>query len=176
MNDDWRLRQACLADTDVLHALGCKPPVYRYLFDASPPTRAFIAGRIAEAVATAADTGLGMWLLCCATQSCAGCVQLQLDRPARSAELTYLLDPLHWGRGLALRMAWTAITQAFQSGHVDTIIAGADEPNAASFRLMHRLGMRFHRHVRYPLGAGREYALRRGEAGPVPSPTLLPID
>ena len=172
----WRLRPVCLDDIDGLHALGCKPLVYRYLFDGAPPSREHIAGRVAEGIASAAATGLGMWLLHGPMQRHAGCVQLQLDRPARSAELTYLLDPALWGQGLALRMAWTVIDTAFRSVHVDAIRAGADAPNQASFRLMHRLGMRFHRHARYPMGDGMEYVLHRDDPGPMPRPALLPVD
>lgn len=172
---EWKLRPAQAVDLDDLHVLACKPPVYRYLFDGAPPSREFIAGRIAQGVASATGTGLGMWLLHSDTQPCAGAVQLQLEQSPRSAELTYLLDPAHWGHGLALRMAWTAITLAYQSGRIDTVIAGADAPNAASFRLMHRLGMRFHRHVHYPLGAGMEYTLHRDDPGPMPRPELLPL-
>ena len=73
-------------------------------------------------------------------------------------------------------MAWTAITQAFLSSQIDTIIAGADLPNAASFAVMRRLGMRFHKEVQYPLGAGVEYVLHCDDAGPLPRPALIPLE
>ncbi len=175
MNSGWQLRAVTSNDIDSLHALGQQPMVYRYLFDATPPSRAFIADRIAQAIASASETGLGMWLLEGSTTRYAGSVQLQPQLAIRSAEITYLLDPRYWGQGLAVRMAWTAITQAFLSPAIDAVIAGADGPNTASFSVMRRLGMTFHRNVQYPLGAGMEYKLHRDDAGPTPRPPLIPL-
>lgn len=174
-NDDWRLRPATTADVDGVHALAGKPAVYRYLFDGVAPAKPAIAGLIAESAAEAAETGLGFWVLTHPSAPYAGGVRLQPDLAARSAELTYLLDPDHWGRGLATRMAWTAITRAFRCPHIDRVVAGADAPNTASLAVMARLGMRFCRDVEYPLGPGVEYALRRDDPGPSPPPVPLPI-
>jgi [ribosomal protein S5]-alanine N-acetyltransferase len=169
----WRLRPASLDDIDGLHALASQPLVYRYLFDGVAPDREFIARRVAQAIAGATATGCGLWLLERDATRCAGCVELRPYPSPRSAELTYLLNPGDWGRGLAMRMAWTAIAQAFLSSWIDAVIAGADLPNTASFAVMRRLGMRFYRAVQYPLGAGEEYVLLRGDTGPMPRPALL---
>ena len=72
-------------------------------------------------------------------------------------------------------MAWTAISHAFLSSQIDSVIAGTDLPNTASLALMRRLGMRFHKDVRYPLGAGVEYVLHRNDSGPIPKPVLLSL-
>jgi RimJ/RimL family protein N-acetyltransferase len=85
------------------------------------------------------------------------------------------LDPRYWGQGLALRMAWTAITHAFSSSQINRVIAGADLANTASLDVMRRLGMRFHKDVHYPLGAGVEYVLHRDDAGPLPKPVLISL-
>jgi [ribosomal protein S5]-alanine N-acetyltransferase len=155
--------------------LGSKPLVYRYLFDDSAPSREYIAKRIAETIPVESNNGSGTWLLENAVVSYAGCVQLLPDLSKRTTELTYLLDPGYWGQGLAVRMGWTAITQAFLSPRIDAVVAGADVPNKASFAVMRRLGMRFRRYVRYPLGPGMEYILIRDDFGPSPRPALLPI-
>jgi|SRR5580693_1701783 RimJ/RimL family protein N-acetyltransferase len=91
-------------------------------------------------------------------------------------------EPIHWyidtfpmGQGLALRMAWTVITHAFLSSQIDSVIAGTDLPNTASLAVMRRLGMRFHKDVHYPLGAGVEYVLLRDDVGPLPKPALIPL-
>lgn len=171
----WRLRLANLDDIDGLLALASVPLVYRYLFDGVAPAKELIARRVAQSIANAAATGSGMWLLERPSALYAGCVELRPYPSPRSLEITYLLDPGHWGQGLAVRMAWTAITQAFLSLQVDAVIAGADLPNIASLAVMHRLGMGFHKAVQYPLGAGVEYALRRDDAGPTPRPDLIPL-
>jgi [ribosomal protein S5]-alanine N-acetyltransferase len=123
--EGWRLRPADLHDIDGLHALAGNPLVYRYLFDGAPPDKEFITRRVAESVANAGETGLGMWFLEDVSTRYAGCVELRPYPSSRSAELTYLLDPRYWGQGLALRMAWTAITHAFLSSQIDSVIASA---------------------------------------------------
>jgi RimJ/RimL family protein N-acetyltransferase len=170
--DGWHLRSATLADVDGLHRLACEPLVYRYLFDATAPERDAIADGIAHAMADAARTRLGLWILQSPRVPYGGCVQLRPDLSAKSAELIYLLDPTHWGRGLATRMGWTAITTAFLEPF-DVVVAGTDGANGASLAVMRRLGMRFYRDVRYPLGKGFQYALARGDPGPKPQPALL---
>jgi len=153
---NWRLCPGTAEDARSLHALACEKPVYRFLFDGTPPE-------------------MGMWMLQDGSAQCLGCVELRPYPLARSAELTYLLHPDCWGRGLATRMAWSAITLAFASPRIDCVIAGHDLPNTASLAVMRRLGMRYHRSVRYPLGAGAEYVLHRDDPGPMPRPVPIPI-
>ena len=154
--DNWWLRAADLNDIDGLHALASSPLVYRYIFDGAPPGKEYIARRVAESVANAEESGLGMWFLEDVSARYAGCVELRPYPSSRSAELTYLLDPRYWGQGLALSMAWTAINRAFLSSQIESVIAGADLANTASIAVMRHLGMRFHKDVQYPLGAGVE--------------------
>jgi ribosomal-protein-alanine N-acetyltransferase len=175
IKDGWRLRPADLNDIDGLHALAANPLVYRYLYDGVPPNKEFIARAVAQSVANAGETGLGMWFLEDGSTRYAGCVELRPYPSPRSAELIYLLDPRYWGQGLALRMAWTAITHAFLSSQIDSVIAGADLPNTASVAVIRRLGMRFHKDVRLPLGTGMEYVLHRDDAGPLPKPVLISL-
>jgi ribosomal-protein-alanine N-acetyltransferase len=169
------LRPATMHDVPRLHALAGYPSVYRFLFDGVAPSEQYIAGRAMEAIANANRAGLGIWVLEGPRAPCAGCVELRPTPEPRLAELTYLLHPDHWGQGLATRMAWTAITLAFASPHIDCVVAGYDLPNTASVAVMRRLGMRFHRAVRYPLGSGAEYILRRDDTGPMPRPEVIPI-
>jgi RimJ/RimL family protein N-acetyltransferase len=172
--DGWHLRPVTLADVDGVHRLASEPLVYRYLFDGAAPARDSIAEGIGRAIADAARTQLGLWILQSPRISYAGCVQLRPDLSAASVELIYLLAPAHWGRGLATRMGWTAIAKAFQEPF-ELVLAGTDGANDASLAVMRRLGMRFYRHVRYPLGTGLEYALARGDPLPKRQPALLAI-
>ena len=166
-------RRADLNDIDGYHALAANPLVYQYLFDGAPPDKEYITCLLTQSVTNTGETALGMWFLENVSARYAGCVELRPYPSPRSAELIYLLDPRYWGQGLALRMAWTAITHAFSSLQIDSVIAGTDLPNTASLAVMRRLGMRFHKDVRYPLGAGVEYVLHRDDLGPLPKPVLI---
>jgi RimJ/RimL family protein N-acetyltransferase len=174
--DRWRLRAANLRDTGGLYALCTIPLVYRYLCDGAPPDKEFIRGKVAEGVANAGESCLGMWFLEDPSTRYAGCIELRPYPVARSAEVIYSLDPRFWGRDLATRMAWAAIKRAFLSSQIDFVIAGADGDNTASVAVMRRLGMRFHKDVLYRLGAGAEYVLHRDDQGPMPRPALIPMN
>lgn len=176
MNDGWRLRLVTINDIDGLFGLAGMPQVNRYLFDGKPPDRDFIAARVTQSIANTAMPGLGMWALEGAGAACDGCVELRPYPSPRTAELTYLLNPCQWGQGLAVRMAWTVIAEAFRLGQIDAVVAGADIPNMRSFAVMRRLGMRFHKEVHYPLGPGVEFALSRDEPGPSPKPRPITQD
>jgi len=166
---DWLLRPVADADAERLLALLSVPEVYRFLGDGVPPTRAVVDGWIARSHADFAAAGVGMWLLDEGAGRLAGCVRLELQAPER-AELIYALHPRVWGRGLATRMAWTVTCRALRERGLAEVFAGADAPNTASIAVMGRLGMTFLRAVEYPLGAGVEYRLRRGDALPTPAP------
>ncbi len=171
--EEWCLRRASDDDVERLHTLLQVPDVYRFLTDGVALPRWRVVQWIQRAHAHVRDHGMGFWMLEGDQGVLAGCVELKMQSQPGSAELTYLLHPKFWGHGLATRMSWTVMQRAFEMGYVDQIIAGADEPNTASVRVMHRLGMTFWRTVQYPLGPGVEYVCRRGDPVPTPLPTVI---
>lgn len=173
--DGWALRPVTPVDAAALLRLAHMPEVYRYLFDGVPPEEAAIRAWIDTSLEAMAAHGIGAWVLAGPDVDCAGAVWLRPEADGRTAEVSYMLDPRWWGRGLATRMAWTAVRRAFDVGGMDLVFAGADGPNARSFAVMRRLGMAFRGDVTYPLGPGMEYALRREDPGPDPAPSLLAI-
>lgn len=167
------LRPARPEDAGALHELFCVPEVYRFLADGAPPPPA-VADAWTTPLAPGTPHGLGTWLLI-EDRGIVGCVTLaaqQVD-PA-NAELTYLLHPRMWGRGLATRMAWTVMEAAFEGGGIRQVTAGTDLPNIRSRRVMERLGMAFARDVDYPAGAGVEFERVVGMS--LPSPVPEPIE
>ena len=128
----WRLRWVAMGDLDGLHAIACRPAVYRYRFDGKAPAKEQFLEMIGQSMADDGRIGIGLWIVEAPMVPLGGCVQLQPDLQSRSAELSYLLDPAYWGQGLATRMAWTAIRRAFATPEIDCVFAGADCPNEAS--------------------------------------------
>lgn len=61
----------------------------------------------------------------------------------RDVELLYGIHPRLWGRGFATEAARAILQWAFRETTLPRVFAGADLPNAASFRVMEKLGMRF---------------------------------
>ena len=71
------------------------------------------------------------------------CGLRHFGEPPQDVEILYGLLPAHWGRGLATEAARAVLDHGFSRG-LPRIFAGADSPNAASFQVMARLGMRHH--------------------------------
>ena len=170
---DCYLEPAGLSDVAALHGLCCLPDVYRFLFDGSPPDRTLVTERIERSVAGRERHGFGLWLLRHPEYPVAGAVDIADGAASRSRTLTYLLHPGLWGRGLAFRMAASAVCKAFEDPDVDLVIADADGENAASRVIIERLGMSFRRVTDFPLGPGVEYGIARCDWGPDPVPALL---
>ena len=55
-------------------------------------------------------------------------------------EVGYILHPDHWGQGLAGEAVGASIDQVFSTRAIDELIADVDPGNAASIRLLERLG------------------------------------
>ena len=169
----WSLRRASKCDGEAIHKLLGEPLVYRYLCDGVPPARTFTDEWLELNTGATPDTVTGLWLLLLDRRDTAGCIALKALEPG-VAELTSLLHPRFWGRGLATRMAWTVMERAFRNG-LERVVAGADAPNCASIKVMQRLEMRYVRHVTYPLGPGVEYERLAGDPVPTPRPDLIPF-
>jgi RimJ/RimL family protein N-acetyltransferase len=66
-------------------------------------------------------------------------------RPHRTFELGYVLHPDHWGEGVATEAAAALVSLAFSHG-AHRIMADIDARNAASARVLERLGFRREAH------------------------------
>jgi ribosomal-protein-alanine N-acetyltransferase len=62
-------------------------------------------------------------------------------------EIGYILHPHHWGKGLAHEAMVAVIAHAFANHPVDHLMADVDPRNAASIKLLKRLGFVLHSHA-----------------------------
>ena len=160
MSDSYLLRSLTSAHRGPVHELLCVPDVYRYLVDGAPPSLSLTEDWISS-VTESGKPPEGLWGLYQGGASrLLGMTRLS-DFSDGAIEISYLLHPDFWGRGLATRMAHTLIGVAFSHAAVELVKAGTDEPNKASVHVMERLGMTFFQEVTYPAGKGLEYSLRR---------------
>ena len=168
------LRAVSTADSASLLALFSFPPVYEYLCDGAAPEAAVVDAWISEALD--AEAPFGLWLLEDGAQELLGCVRLSpVEDGVASVELTYVLHPAKWGRGLATSMSRSAMARAFAHDSCESIMAGADVPNERSVAVMQRLGMQLLRSVDYPAGPGVEYRLTRAEFRSMPAGPTVPF-
>jgi RimJ/RimL family protein N-acetyltransferase len=137
------LRVLIPADEGALFALWNDPAVGRYLWDGRPVPLARIAAQIAESRHAFARGGVGLYTvrLASAPDIVIGAAGLARIGGQPEPELLYALRPELWGRGLATEAAAEVLRLALEVADLDLVRAGADPPNAASFRVMERLGM-----------------------------------
>ena len=162
------LRPLTHADLDAAHALWTDPDVRRYLWDDQVIPRA----RVVEALATSdrnfAARGYGLWgVYRTGEEGLIGFCGCQVGDDGR-AELLYGLTAAWWGQGLATESASAVLDHLFGPLGQTEVMALTDAPNAASARVMERLGMTFERRgdhhgldtVFYRLGAADWLARR----------------
>lgn len=78
-------------------------------------------------------------------------------------EIGFHIRPAHWGKGLAAEIGQAIITFAFDTLGANALFAGHHPANAASRRVLERLGFRFtHKEFYAPTGLEHpSYVLRR---------------
>jgi len=140
--------------------------VRRYLWDDAPVTRATVREQIEASRRSFRERGLGQfafWPLASPAEpaAIAGFAGLRTFGANDDVELLYGLRPAFGRRGLATEAAGAVLRFGFEAAGLAEILAGADPPNAASFRVMERLGMSFLREQTIDGRPARYYRLAR---------------
>jgi RimJ/RimL family protein N-acetyltransferase len=118
--------------------------VRRYLFDDEPVSRETVLAQIEASGRNERDIGCGFFTVALRGEPgrTIGFTGLRRFGEPGAVEVLYALLPAYQGRGLATEAARAMLEIGFRRCGLDEIFAGADPPNAASFRVMERLGMR----------------------------------
>lgn len=157
-----RLRYApvSMATLDGFHTLVVDPHVRRYLMDGHTFPREWSAARIAESAALFERRSVGLWLVHERTDDAlvGFCGFLQFPAVEPEPELVYALFARHSGRGYATEMARASIAYARTRAGFGDIAAAVDEVNAASLRVLQKLG--FERYGSRPGAFGPTLLLR----------------
>ena len=145
---DLRLYEA--TDASSLERIYARPDVSRFLLD--EPWNADDAERHVRErqMKTDLDGSTGALALVIEHQrTVVGDVQLWFtDRERRVAEIGWVLDPAHGGRGLASEAVSAVLRFAFDTAQVHRVTAQMDARNTASAQLAARVGMRSEAHFR----------------------------
>jgi ribosomal-protein-alanine N-acetyltransferase len=153
-------------DVDEMHSLWTDPDVRRYLWDDVKITREQAQEVVTQSIELFGSRGIGFWVVCllepgnriearsanegrvtAPTEPVIGFCGLRPFGDPPEIEILYGLRPEYWGRGLATEAAQGVLEYGFKVLELDRIYAGADPPNASSFRVMERLGMKFAKRV-----------------------------
>jgi RimJ/RimL family protein N-acetyltransferase len=133
------LRPATAGDAPLLHRHWTDPDVRRYLWDGRIIDFE-MAERVARQSAESRASGCGLWMVL-ATEDGAfrGVVGLR-ETPQGPPELLYSVSPVHWGLGIATEAARGVLSHAFTALGLPMVSASTDRPNAASRRVLEKLG------------------------------------
>lgn len=138
-----RLQYARLAPEtlDDFHQLVQDEHVRRYMMDGNVFPREWTVQHMRNSQALFARRGVGIWLAFAKdTRELVGFCGFAILSSLPEPQLLYALFERFSGRGLATEMARAAIAQARAQGGFAEIAADVDEINAASVRILERLG------------------------------------
>lgn len=137
-----RLRPFTADDTDAIFALQSNPRVLRY-WDAPPWRERAQAERFIVRCQQIAQEGSGARLAIDRTADgmfIGWCTLMNWDATYRSAMLGYCLGEPAWGQGFATEAAGALLQWAFNTLNLNRVQSEADTRNAASGRVLEKLG------------------------------------
>lgn len=147
-----RLRPFRPADLAGLHAIQSRPEVVRYLYwgvRTLDEVRVVLADRLHQDRIVEEGGRLNLAMERRDTGALVGDVNLVwLSRVHRQGEIGFVLHPDHHGRGYAREGAEVMLRLGFEGLGLHRIIGRCDGRNAASARVMAKLGMRREAHLR----------------------------
>ncbi len=136
-----RYRRLAPADLDAFDGLVQDEHVRRYMMDGLVLPREWSAEQIRESEALFAQHGVGLWLAYDAhTDALAGFCGFKQFPGEPAPQLVYALRERFTGRGLATEMARAVIAYARAHAGFADIVTDADAVNAASLRVLAKLG------------------------------------
>jgi ribosomal-protein-alanine N-acetyltransferase len=138
------LRPSTHDDLDALHHLWIDPDVRRYLWDNHIISQERAASVLQESITCFTRYGFGLWMVCFrGHQTLIGFCGFRFLDATPAIELLYGLAPTSWGQGLTTEAAQAVLRYGFDVLGFPRVVADAEPPNVASFRVMEKLGMRY---------------------------------
>jgi RimJ/RimL family protein N-acetyltransferase len=157
VSPDWPLDTSRLTlrpfvegDFEAVHAMRSDPEVVRYLYGdvlSEDETRSLLTKRMDNV----AWENEGDWMSAAVVERASGTtvgdMALQwVSERDRTAEVGFILDPRHQGKGFATEAARALIGWIFESAGFHRVIGRTEARNAASARVLEKLGMRLEAH------------------------------
>lgn len=136
-----RLRPCGVEDLPALHALWADEGVRRFLFDGRAVSREEARSFVSESEENFRRRGYGLWLAFEHDGDLAGFAGF-LCAEGPTPNLIYGVRPDLWGKGYATEAAGAVVDYAFEKLCLTAVRADVDEPNAASVRVLEKLGMK----------------------------------
>jgi RimJ/RimL family protein N-acetyltransferase len=144
------MRPLAMDDVDDLYHLLVDPGVRKFLLDDLIIPRETAIAVVESGADSFATHGFGFWAICYKDVpeliGFGGLRHFTEDGAEMGeVEILYGVAPDHWGKGIATEAARAVLRHGFKECELAHIYAGADPPNAASIRVIEKLGMKFAR-------------------------------
>jgi RimJ/RimL family protein N-acetyltransferase len=137
-----RLEPCQLADVLLVHELWTHPHIRHFLFDGQEISLNETRSYIETSLANFEQYNYGLWLVFTSDNNqfvgFAGLLHSEGETP----NLIYGVHPNFCGRGHATEAASAVLSYAFGTLALPLVKADVDEPNAASVRVLEKLGMK----------------------------------
>jgi RimJ/RimL family protein N-acetyltransferase len=144
------LRPFVPEDFEIVHAMQSDAEVVRFLYNeprSSDETRALLDRKIAGSAWAAEGDWLSAAVVERASGTTVGDVSLNwVSERDRTAEIGFIFDPRHQGRGYATEAAHAMLEWSFETVGLHRVIGRLEARNAASARVLEKLGMRLEAH------------------------------
>jgi ribosomal-protein-alanine N-acetyltransferase len=143
-----RMRPFAMDDVDALHRHWTHPEVRKYLWDNIIIPREQVVEVVESSLKSFATSGFGFWAVFPKEKTeLIGFCGFRFFGEPPEIEILYSIAPEYTGQGLATEAAHAMLRSGFEENQFDRIYAGADPPNAASFRVMEKCGMAFAKRI-----------------------------
>lgn len=131
-----------LPTLDAFHRLVQDPHVRQFLMDGTVHSREWSEERVRDSLSLFDRRGVGLWLVHDrqSGELVGFCGFLEIPVVHPEPQLVYALFEQYTGRGFATEMARTSIAEARRLPGFAAIVAGVDESNVASVRVLEKLG------------------------------------
>jgi len=140
------LRPLAPEDGGRLHALWTDEPVRRFLWDGRAIPLEQTQAVVEESVRLFRERGLGLWAVReRGGEDLLGVAGYWYFRTPPSLELLFAVAAPHWRRGIATEASRSVLAYGFLTLGFDVIAASTDVANAASVRVLEKLGMSLRR-------------------------------
>jgi RimJ/RimL family protein N-acetyltransferase len=137
--DTWKL-----TDWEALRPIATDPEVMRYITGGVPWSDEQVRAFVHRQIKLYEGRGFCRWkLIEKATGEMIGFCGVGFWRDSNEPEIGWWLAQRVWGRGLATEAATVALRDAFERVKLNRIQSVAELENAASIRIMQKLGLKF---------------------------------
>jgi [ribosomal protein S5]-alanine N-acetyltransferase len=159
------LRPFVVDDAPAIHAVYRDPEVMRHVGEGSVRELAQTEAMLREYIAHQQAYGYSFWAVIerAGGELIGDAGLYRLEGRGPEVEVGYTLGAAWWGRGYGTEAARACLAVGFEELGLDEIVAVADPANAASVRVLDKLGMRY---VGPRQAYGREHVLYRASAPP----------